>query len=436
MDSLFNAVKQFALTQGFDHTYWIAYSGGMDSHVLLHLFAKLRAMYPIKLRAVYINHGVSLQAEKWAEHCAGVSAELGVDFIQQKISTEKPVLSSPEDSLRQSRYHIFSELIQPNDFLLTAHHQDDQAETVLLQLFRGAGPKGLAAMPRVKSFARGFHARPLLALTRLDLKKYAEENQLCWVEDESNTDVNLTRNFLRHEVLPILAKRWPTVGKTLARVADHCAEVQQFIELDIQPDLVDVQGQRENTLSVKKLLVLDQNKQRQLVRAWISALDFPLPSAAKMQQLILTILPAREDKMPYMSWRGVEIRRFRDDLFCLPKLVQHNPAQIISWKLHEPMMLANKNCLNAIPVKGQGLRAEIKQVSVRFRQGGEVIRLPGRKHHHDLKKLFQQWNVLPWLRDRIPLIYVDDCLAAVVGFCVSEEFVVQDQQEGWLLCCE
>lgn len=409
MDSLVNAVTDFVRAYGSTSTYWIAYSGGLDSHVLLHLFAKLRAAYPLKLRAVYINHGMSPHAAQWAEHCAEVCRALDVELVQRQLATFVPDQTSPEDKLRQARYQLFADLMAPNDLLLTAHHQSDQAETVLLQLLRGAGPKGLAAMPRIKPFAAGLHGRPLLDFARADLEQYAQAHQLHWVEDESNANPQFTRNFLRHQVMPVLMQRWPTVTKMLARSAEHCAQTQDMIEAMTQQDLAVVSGSVEQTLSVKKLLQLDSNKQSHVLRAWILQRNFPLPSQVKMQQILQDVLLAREDKTPHIAWGGVEIRRYRDNLYLMSCLPEHDANQVIAWDMRSPLVLPDIGELHA-----QG--EPVSDVTVRFRQGGEVLQLAGRKHHHELKNLFQSWGVPPWQRERVPLIYVGEKLAVVAGF--------------------
>ncbi len=345
MASLVDAIAEWVQTYGVERTYWLAYSGGLDSHVLLHLFAQLRAVYPLRLHAVHINHGVSANAEKWVQHCEQVCRVLQVDFSSHKLnfSAVQTEFSSPEDFLRQYRYQHFATLLKPNDMLLTAHHQNDQAETVLLQLFRGAGPKGLAAMPQIKSLAQGLHGRPLLNFTRAELKSYAEQQQLQWIEDESNADVNFTRNFLRHDVMPLLEKRWPTLTNTLSRTAAHCAETQQVLDDFVQHDL---QAVREGkALSVKKLLSLDVPRQSQVIRLWLSQNNFLLPSAVKMQQILQSILHAREDKTPCVSWSGVEIRRYRDHLFALQPLAPHDAAQVLQWDLQAPMTLQDQRVL-------------------------------------------------------------------------------------------
>ncbi len=431
MESLFNTVRDFCLKQPCANTIWLAYSGGLDSHVLLHVLAEVRNNHPFNLHAVYIDHGVQPAASQWAVHCKTICRELAIDFSVHTLSNKSPTQNnSLEDWLRTERYAVFANLMQPNDVLLTAHHQNDQAETVLLQLLRGAGPKGLAAMPRLKSFAAGWHGRPLLDVTRAELQDYAVQHQLQWVEDESNVDTRFARNFLRHEVLPLLSQRWPTVTNTLARTAAHCAEAQALVEFFTEADLQAVQGSVANTLSVKKLLALSVMRQRQALRAWLMALQFPLPSAVKLQQILDTVLTAGDDKMPVHGWQHVELRRYRDNLIAMPCLSLHDATCVVPWNFSASLCVPSIGTLQAMQTVGAGLRKELDDVTVRFRSGGEIVKLPGRQCHHELKKLWQQWGVPPWLRDRIPLIYVREKLAAVVGFCVVEEFLAGVDQVG------
>jgi len=433
MESMFEALIKWLRTQRTDVTYWLAYSGGLDSHVLLHLMAKLRVVVPLNLRAVYINHGLSPNAAAWAKHAASVCQQLQIEFQQQSINFHVTPGKSREDLARDRRYQVFAELLAPNDFLLTAHHQNDQAETLLLQLLRGAGPKGLSAMPRIKPFASGFHARPLLNFTRNELADYATQHQLKWIEDESNTDTQFTRNFLRCNVLPVLQQRWANVTNVLARAADNCAEAEQLLASVALEDLAAIQDSEPHIISIQKLQLLNPLRQRHVLRTWFSQLNFPLPSVVKLQQIQQTMLFARHDKLPHVNWGNVEVRRYRDQLHALRCLLPHDPTQVITWNLAELLTVKNFGELQAVRVNGAGLRADIDAVTVRFRQGGERVCLPGRKHHHELKKLFQEWGVLPWQRDRVPLIYVQEKLAAVVGFFIADEFVAGKNEAGWII---
>jgi tRNA(Ile)-lysidine synthase len=433
MDLLFNSVRDFCLRQGLDKTYWVGYSGGLDSHVLLHLLARLRSVHPIEICGVYINHGLSPYAAQWAAHCALVCRQLQIEFVERKIEIDPFSDSSPEEIAREYRYKVFAELLPDKGLLLTAHHQDDQAETLLVQLLRGAGPKGLAAMPRIKTFAKGFHARPLLDFTHSHLQDYAAQNQLSWVDDESNTDVNFVRNFLRHEILPTLKKRWPSVTKTLARAAENCAETYQFLDEVVMHDLLAAKGTVLNTLSIKTLLQFNPVRQRHVLRAWLDQFNFPIPPSVKLQQIQRDMLYAREDKAPYFTWHGIELRRYRDDFYAMTCLREHDSSQIWAWDFCQPLQLPNIGFLQAIPVQGQGMCAESENVTVRFRQGGEIVQLSGRTCHRSLKKLFQEWGVPPWERERVPLIFVGEKLAAVVGYGVSNEFAVQEGMQGIVL---
>jgi tRNA(Ile)-lysidine synthase len=434
MASLVDSILEFCTSHGADHRtgkkYWIAYSGGLDSHVLLHLFSQIRQKISIHLQAIYVHHGLSPNADAWAGHCKKVCDDLKIDFCVKKISVT--ISENKEESARQHRYQIFSELMSEKDLLLTAHHQDDQAETILLQLTRGAGPKGLSAMPALKKFSKGLHARPLLNFTRDELKKYALENHLQWIEDESNENVNFSRNFMRHEVMPILKKKWPSMTATMARSAEHFAEMQEYLDQIITKKLQDSRGKNPLSLSIQKLLTLDDMEQRHVLRAWLAELNYPVPPAVKLKQIQKDMLHAREDKAPFFFWKNIELRRYRDEIFLLTVLPEHDAAQRIAWNLSTSLKLAHGNLLTK-KVIGDGMRADCENITVRFRQGGEVVRLPGRDFHHDLKKLFQEWGVLPWERDRIPLIYVGEKLAAVPGFLIADEFRAKKEQEGYLL---
>lgn len=421
MASVFNAVKAFVLSQGLDRTYWVAYSGGMDSHVLLHVMAAVRADYPdLALRAIHVNHALSPDAAAWTTHCEKVSRQLAVPFQQVTIDLQSLSGKSLEEMAREKRYAVFAEKMAEHDVLLTAHHEDDQAETVLLQLFRGAGPKGLAAMPSIKPFATGYLARPLLSLSRAQLIEYAVAHQLAWVEDASNHNVTLARNFLRHDIIPLLTHRWPSIANTLSRVANHCAEAQRVIDDAVSDVLCHMQGSQENTLSVKKLLSLDESKRGYVLRAWLAQQSLSVPSTVKMQQLLGPLLLARPDRFPHVMWGRCEVRRYQDNIYAMHSLADHNPNQTYTLCVNESLLLPGIGTLR-VTVNDLGC-AEVDKLTVRFRQGGEVCRLPGRKHHHALKNLFQMWGVPPWQRDRIPLIYLDDTLIAVVGYFVAEAF--------------
>jgi tRNA(Ile)-lysidine synthase len=428
--SLNAVLYDFCCQYGWNNTYWVAYSGGIDSHVLLHLLAELRKQHPIELRAIHVNHGLSPHAAMWAAHCASVCQALNVGYIQKSVVVAAAG-NSLEAEARHQRYAIFSSVLTANDILLTSHHQDDQAETLLLQLLRGAGPKGLAAMPVQKSLGTALHARPLLNFSRHDIEAYAEANQLRWIEDESNANTDFSRNFIRQDIMPLFKQRWPSAAVTLARAAQHCAEAQLLVETLAAQDLAHATGSVPDTLSIAYLLTLDAARQKQVLRWWLKQLGLSLPSTIKIERIREDVLLARADKMPHVNWVGGEVRRYDDDLYGMQPLAEMNKQQSYIWDFKQPLLVPDIGTLTARQVIGQGIRADIGSVSVRFRQGGEVCRLPGRQCSHQLKKLMQEWRIPPWQRDRIPLLYVEDKLVAGVGFFVCEEVEAKANNPGY-----
>ncbi len=293
----------------------VAYSGGMDSHVLLHSLKYLN----YELRAVHIHHGLSKNADSWVEHCRTVCADLQIEFIVRYVKVI-PGKHSPEAIARELRYKEFAKLLDKSECLVTAHHADDQAETLLLQLFRGSGPKGLAAMPEHKGFMHGSLLRPLLEFSRADLHQYAQQNNLQWIEDESNENIGIDRNFVRHKLMPIIKEKWPGIIKTLSRSAEHCAEADELLAVLAGQDYINIKGSKPNILSIKKLLALSSARQNNVIRYWLHKLDFPTPSSIKLKHIKNDVLNCRIDANPIVNWPGAEIRRYRDDLYVMSPL--------------------------------------------------------------------------------------------------------------------
>lgn len=400
----------------------VAYSGGVDSHVLLHRLANLRITHPqLIVTAVHINHQISPLATSWQMHCQKICTDLGIPLLIKNVDAKiKDNYQSAEEYARNLRYQAFAEVLPPNASLLTAHHADDQAETLLLQLFRGAGPKGLAAMPAKIPFAAGLLLRPLLTFSRTDLLNYAEQHHLSWIEDDSNLSTKFDRNYLRHEIMPKIKQRWPGVLQTLSRVAKHSAETDQLLQHLAAQDYRNISGSVKNTLSISKILELPEARRNNVLRYWLHDLQFATPLAHHLQQIYHTILQCRQEAKPIVRWDGVEIRRYQDNLYAMSPLTPHDPTIILNWDLTQPLLLpGNLGTLSTTP-SGNQSKINLQPITVHFRCGGEKIKIPGRSGTHALKKLWQEWGVPPWQRDRIPLIYFGEVLIGVVGFVENQ----------------
>ena len=411
--------------------------------MLLHALAGLRAHLPDdpEIRAVHVDHGLSVHAAAWSQHCATVCAALAIPCQILRVNARPQSGESPEAAARSARYQAIAALIEADDALLTAHHQNDQAETLLLQLLRGAGPHGLAAMPAYAPLGAGWLARPLLGFTADELTHYAEQHNLSWVEDPSNFDTGFERNYLRHDIMPHLRRQWPAVSRTLSRAAAHAAEAAGLLDTLADSDMQHVQGPTRDTLSVSGLLGLDEARQRNVLRRWFKRLNLPVPAAVHLQHIQRDILHSAVDSISCVRWgsagachdQGAEARRYRDLIYAMPPVLAHDVRAMLSWDICQPLMLPGIGTLTATSAPGEGIKALLlsaQPVTVRFRQGGERCRPAGRAHTHELRKLFQEQGIPPWQRDRLPLIYVGDELAAVADLWVCEPFQAAYNEPG------
>jgi tRNA(Ile)-lysidine synthase len=265
------------------------------------------------LAAAHIHHGLHADADRWTAFCAETCSALAVPLTIRQVDARPVAGASPEEAARTARYTALSDLLGPGDTLLTAQHQDDQAETLLLQLFRGAGPAGLAAMPERTPFGTGFLVRPLLDFRRQDLVDYAVKHRLNWVEDTSNADLRFDRNYLRRTILPLLEQRWPGLSRNLGRSARHCAEADGLLGELAQEMLAALRDPLRNTLSVERLRAHSPARQRLIVRAWLRDSGCATPSTALMARMLGEMLPAGADRQPVIRWNGVQIRRFHGE---------------------------------------------------------------------------------------------------------------------------
>jgi tRNA(Ile)-lysidine synthase len=292
--------------------HWVALSGGVDSCVLLHFLA---THFPnLSLHAIHINHGLHPLANDWQKHCHKLCQSLSIPLRIVSVQIHCKKGESLEARARVERYQAFAKIIKKDDVIVTAHHLDDQAETLLLQLLRGAGLRGVAAMPAIAHFANGYLIRPLLNFSRVDIEHYANAHQIHWIEDTSNNNQQFDRNYLRQTIFPILKKRWPQAHKILARFAKHCAEQEHLIESIAAQDYRDCHGEYLNTLSIPALLKYDTTRLNNILRFYIHNLQLPSPPEKLLRELN-RLFHAKRDATPVVHWNNVYFRRYKEHLF-------------------------------------------------------------------------------------------------------------------------
>ena len=364
----------------------VALSGGIDSVVLLHY---LHAHYPDDCRAIHCNHHLSKHCDEWDEFCKNLCNKLSIPYSNVDIFIENE--SNIEENARKKRYHSLSTNLKENEVLCTAHHQNDQAETLLLQLFRGAGVAGLASMPKSKPLGKGVHYRPMLNIKKSEIIEYAKDNHLSWVEDDSNTNTNFRRNFLRLNIIPKLETAYKNLAKTLTRSAKHQSEalalIQALAKIDIQErQLVNPSHQ----INIQRLAQLDTLRIKNVIRYHLSSLKFLAPSDKVMKQ-ILDLLSAKEDANPLVNWDQFEIRRYQGELYFINNQAEKNT--------------------NFCPFHAEF--ENLPNFSIRYRAEGQRIKLPVKNHSQSLKKVLQDANIPPWERSSLKMYYIKDELRAM-----------------------
>ncbi|MFO7541849.1 MAG: tRNA lysidine(34) synthetase TilS [Thiobacillus sp.] len=406
----------------------LALSGGLDSVVLLHVLLGLRERHPFELQTVHIHHALSPHADQWADFCAQLCAAgaTGLSLHHVQIAPGDP--AGVEAAARRERRRIFAGL--EADFLLTAHQQDDQAETLMLQLMRGAGPKGLAAMAEAQQLPgwRAVQLRPLLGTSRAEVMAYAQAHGLDWVEDESNRDIRYRRNALRLQVMPVLTSHFPAARATLARAAELQADAAKLLDDLGQLDAaIAIVGER---LDCGALTRLSLPRARNLLRYFIEQQGQPMPSARRLNEALHQVLDARQNASVSVRIGAADIRRFRGGVYVVP--VQATPLEPVCWNGEAELRLPGLGTLQLQDALGQGLkhsRLQGKRVVLGLREGGERLRVHPRGPARSLKNLLQERAVAPWLRDRLPMLTCDGELVWVAGFgCHADWLAAADEQ--------
>jgi tRNA(Ile)-lysidine synthase len=400
-----------------DAAILVGFSGGLDSTVLLHALANDPAVRARGLRAIHVDHGLHVASLDWAEHCIRMGAALGIELAVRRMRVVDDGCG-PEAAARAARLAAFADELRDGEWLALAHHQDDQAETLLLRLLRASGSEGLAAMRVTRSFAAGTLWRPLLGVPRARLRGYAQAHGLRWIEDPSNASDAFDRNFLRRNVMPMLAQRWPHAAAALARSAALLAEDADLLARETARRLALLQGVDPQVLARERLLAEPPAWRARLLRAWIAALGLPPLPARALARIESELLPARDDAQARIAWPGAEVRAWREGLYAAAARPVLPMDWTTTWNGLGTLALPTGEALACVDTAGGDpapALATLGPLRLAARQGGERLRLPGRAHSHAVKKLLQALEVPPWERERLPLAYAADGELLAVG---------------------
>ena len=415
--------------------YCIALSGGLDSTVLLHAIVAIRGQLRAPLSAIHIDHALQTGSADWMRHCRQQCGQLGIALRTLQVDAFARPGESPEAAARHARYAAIAAALGPRAMLLTAHHQDDQAETLLLQLLRGSGVEGLAAMPAIRAWQGGWHARPLLTWRRTALQAWAAARQLHWIDDPSNAQTVADRNYLRHQVLPQLRARWPAATDNIAHSAVLCAEAAESLRRQAQHDLHGVLSDDRRRLRVAALRELSPAAARRVLRRWLHTRAAPPLPRRRLHEAVEQLCEARPDAALCVVWGGHELRRFRDEVWLMRQDVAAIPSEPLDWVGDELALGPGLGRLRRRAGPGGIDRAcwEQGRVQVRYRAAGLRCRPAGRSGSRSFKKIAQELRIPPWRRDRMPLIYIDGRIAAIADVCVCEPFAAPKGDIGWIV---
>lgn len=401
--------------------YWVGFSGGADSTALLQLLLEVRDHLPAPFEAVHLNHGLQDASARWQAHCESHCQARGIPFRAIELEVGAQPRTSPEEAARNARYLAVSRLLGPDEVFLTAHHADDQAETLLINLARGSGVDGLAAIPSLRSLGAGWVARPLLDTPRKDLLDYLRAVDIEWLEDPSNADTSYDRNFLRHRVIPLLEDRWPGVGKNLARSA-RLARANADALSELIRDRSGTVLRDPHRLPADTLTLHDRNRQALVLRQWLRGHEAPMLPEARLVEFLDQLNESKPGARPEVRWDAWAIRRYRDELWLQPArdLV---PCAETDWKEGPSVALGEdaghyRLAGPAVPLP-PNWKVSPRRPGARLRPERDG---PSRK----LKDFFQAERIPPWLRLGIPVLYWDDVPVAL------GDWVLDQRLRRWL----
>ncbi len=391
----------------------VAHSGGVDSQLLLYLTKKCLSDLPIIV--IHINHHLQADSCDWGRFSVQQAENLGLQAII--IDLELP--SSSENAARKARYAAFTNIITPGDCLLQGHHGDDQAETLLFRMLRGSGLKGMLGIPLQRRLADGHLLRPLLDLTRTQIERAVETIGLDYIDDPSNAEDAYDRNYLRLHVLPLLRQRWPDLARRWRENTERLSEAHNLLEHYLASDLaLCSDGQAKLSISAWKTLL--PLRRPEVLRYWVSLHTGINLNKVQLRQVQTDLIEAAVDSNPVFTRKGLEIRRFKEHLYLLPE--QEEVAPEVPFLCSPRQELVD----GVLEIKGKVPVELFSGAVIRRRQGGERCRPQGITQSKKVKKMLQDAGIEPWHRERWPLIYVGEQLAAVPGICICQGFAEEN----------
>lgn len=418
----------------------VALSGGMDSMVLLHSLKYLvdQHLLSAPLRAIHVNHGISPDAATWQQLCSDTCGKLDVPLQVESVDLDIESPANLEERARDARYAVFANVLGAEEVLVMGHHLDDQMETILLRLMRGAGISGLSGIPRSRRLGAGILLRPLLSVSRDALLGYAQSSGIQWVSDEGNESLAFDRNFCRHQLLPLVESRWPGYRASWEKSRQLIADSAQLLTGIAHQDLLRVATQEPAVILLEPLKDMDEARQRNVLRYWLINLGFPEPGWTTLHRLTRDILHLQPGAAGYIDYKSGRLQCYQDKLYALNPL-QYVPDDSIDWSFgdKEKLLLPENGYLMSLtsgqnPVQSAQaplLCMALEKVSVHYREGGEKVRLAGRPEK-TVKQLLQEARVLPWQRDCYPLLCNDNAIVLIPGLGVAADFIAAPGETG------
>jgi tRNA(Ile)-lysidine synthase len=409
------------ITQYKKKSFLIAYSGGMDSTVLLHKMLKIREKNPqIKIRAIHINHNIHSSSKKWEKHCIKICQKYTIPLITKEINI--PLEKNIEERLRIKRYNTIYNYLLYDEILLTGHHLNDQCETLILSLKRGSGPAGLSGMSFENFLGKKRIARPLLRKSKKEVEEWAYKNNLKWIEDFSNFNINYDRNFIRHKLIPILQQRWPFFLKNCFRTAIICGEETKSKNILLKEKIKDFINFDES-LNIKSFKNIKKEISKELIRYWISLKNIKMPSYKTIECIYNEIICSKKDSNPKIIIQKNEIRRYKKSLYFV-KTQKTISNTFLFWHNTNKKLFLPKN-LGYLIKNNKGFKLPVPEknelINIRFQFEGKILIL-GREKRRKIKKIWQECSIPPWFRNKIPLLFYNDRFISAIGvFTIREE---------------